>query len=90
MRVSPKLHKPVRTDGAPKMRPTVAVDSCLAARASEVLADVLIAVTEGTESIECKSIEHILNKIDRAKIEAERSENKIIIACTVPRDENES
>ena len=53
MRICPKLHKDLNEDGSPKTRAIVGASSCMAARASEVLADAIYAFSEGCVTVEC-------------------------------------
>ena len=67
MRLCPKLHKTINKDGTPKMRPIVGAGSCIAARASEVVADAIEAFTEGEDTIECDSTTDMLAKMTEAE-----------------------
>ena len=68
LRICPKLHKPLGEGGAPKTRPIVGASTCMAARASEVISDVLDAFVEGTKGIECESTEQMLARMNKAEI----------------------
>ena len=79
MRMCPKLHKPLNQDGTPRTRAIVGAGECMAARASEVIADAIDAFTENEVGIECDSTEDMIFKMNKAEEEIKKDEKKVEI-----------
>ena len=67
LRVSPKHHKKLGEDGIAQTRPIVGASSCMAARASEIITDVLDCFVGGNETIEVESTQEMLAKMNVAE-----------------------